>query len=188
MFEDGDAYTTTGIACETARLNYRYRAMFEPVKELFRGSTVLDLGCHNGRWSYVSLRLGASRVVGIDSDPKMVKLGTRLLHEKGIPSTSFSFSRANVEKVEIGALASGVSIVLCMGLLYYLADPLGLLATIADLRPALCIVDTFHSRKNVPERRELDSFLRSRFFAEGLACYDDGSRVSYHCRPQIKLL
>jgi len=46
----------------------------------FRGKSVLDLGCNFGFYSFLLRRLGAGRVVGVDSDPRAVA-GCRCLKE-----------------------------------------------------------------------------------------------------------
>jgi ubiquinone/menaquinone biosynthesis C-methylase UbiE len=65
----------------TRRLVERVFPVFERLAsaDLFRGASVLEVGCGPGLGAERALRLGAERVVAIDADPRMVKLAKRRL-------------------------------------------------------------------------------------------------------------
>jgi SAM-dependent methyltransferase len=181
MFEDNDIFTTTGVAHKTERLNFRYQLLFEPVKNEFQGATVLDLGSHTGRWSYVSLKLGAAYVIGVEHSKKWHGLAEQILPAKGF--TNFEFHNIEAENFLSCLGSKSPDIVLCMGLLYYLPSPQRLMTEIAKLRPKLCIVDTFQRWGNVGREAEFEAMLKSLFETQKIGQYDHGARLSYHCRP-----
>lgn len=179
MFTDNDVFTTTGVACDKDRLNYRYEVMFQPFASEFLNKTVLDLGIHNGRWSWVSLYLKAEKVVGFDKDSNIIEQARQNLKEKGFDN-QFELHCENVEL----AILPKADIVLCMGILYYLRRPLSLISKISQLNPKLLIIDTFHSTYKVPNEEQLEKFLESLFKVKKLAKYDKNKRVAYCCRPK----
>lgn len=50
------------------------------VGELFKGKTVIDLGCNFGFYSFLARRAGACRVLGVDSDSRVIQ-GCRILSQ-----------------------------------------------------------------------------------------------------------
>jgi len=180
VFQENDIFTTTGVASRAKRLNFRYNLMFKPIGDVFLGASVLDLGSHNGRWSYVAMELGARKVIGIESNKKYVKLANKIFEQKNLDKDLFEFKLQNVET----ATLPEVDVVLCMGLLYYLKDPIGLLRKVANLPNKVCIIDTFHSSGNVSNLNELQKQLKILFNYKQLGVYDREKRVAFHCYPK----
>lgn len=178
MFENDTVFTTTGAAHKIKWLNRRYHLMIEPVKELFKNATVLDLGCHNGRWIYVSILLGANHVIGIDCNPRWLKEAEINLKDAGL--NNFELRRSNLDNIK--AIDYNPTIVLCMGTLYHLDEPFIHLSKIARMEPILAIIDTFHSRGQMKSEKHLDHYLQTIFNVKKLKRYGK-KRVCYHCTP-----
>lgn len=178
-FHERSVFVRTGVAAQPERLNFRYNVMFSSASHLFSGKTVLEFGSHNGRWAHICLQLGASKVIGIELEQKWVELAREYL--AGRPC---EFHVGDCEQFDM-KFDNRPNIVLCMGVLYYLKDPIGLLERIAALSPSLCIVDTFLSWGNVPNRKCFENYLRSLFRLKLLANYDGDQRSAYHCFPRV---
>jgi tRNA (mo5U34)-methyltransferase len=83
------------------------------------GKTVLDVGCNGGFYSIEMKRRGASRVVGIDSDPQYLAQA-RFAAE--VCEADIEFHQLDVYNV--AQLNEQFDIVLFMGVLYHLRHPL----------------------------------------------------------------
>ncbi|HEX6957362.1 MAG TPA: TIGR04290 family methyltransferase [Ferrovibrio sp.] len=83
------------------------------------GRTVLDIGCNAGFFSIEMKRRGASRVVGIDSDPHYLRQAE---FAAGISGVEVEFHEMSV--YELARLGERFDIVLFMGVLYHLRHPL----------------------------------------------------------------
>lgn len=49
------------------RLNQRHKLIVDPFREQIVSARVLDVACHDGRWSYVLAAAGAAEVVGVEA-------------------------------------------------------------------------------------------------------------------------
>ncbi len=83
------------------------------------GRTVLDIGCNAGFWSLQMKRLGAARVLGIDSDERYLAQA-RLAAEV----TGFDVEFRNLSVYDVARLGERFDVVLFMGVLYHLRHPL----------------------------------------------------------------
>lgn len=83
------------------------------------GRTVLDVGCNGGFFSIEMKRLGAERVVGIDSDERYLAQARFAAETLGV---EIELHRMSVYK--IAALQERFDVVLFMGVLYHLRHPL----------------------------------------------------------------
>lgn len=83
MFLANDVFTLTGVACNINRLNYRYSITLQPIKNLLKNAVVLDMGSHNGRWTYVALNLGAKYVIGLEQDKSILQTAFENIYAKG---------------------------------------------------------------------------------------------------------
>lgn len=184
MFAKDDIFINDGIAASYNRLNYRYEKLFEPVKDVFSNSIVVDIGSHNGRWGYVSLTLGAKKVIGIEKDEKVRGKSIKMLLKKGFTQDQFSFIKQDANSFDEKQFPN-TDIVLCMGILYYLNNPIELLKKISLMKPKLAIIDTFQGPDkggNVPETAVLEKHLGKYFSSvKNVVVYDAGHRVGFHC-------
>lgn len=105
-----------------------------------RGMRVLDLGCNAGWWSLRAVEAGTDFVAGIDGRQMHVDEASLVFEAKGIEPSRYSFSVGDVlrDKWPDGPF----DVVLCLGLLYHVSDPIGLLARIAEANTDLLVIDT----------------------------------------------
>ncbi|HWF07624.1 MAG TPA: TIGR04290 family methyltransferase [Bryobacteraceae bacterium] len=83
------------------------------------GKTVLDIGCNAGFYSLEMKKRGASRVLGIDSDPAYLAQARFAAETTGL---EIEFRQLSI--YDIGALGERFDLVLFMGVLYHLRHPL----------------------------------------------------------------
>ena len=55
-------FVTSEIGTEPERLNRCHDVLIERNAELIRGRRILDIGSHDGRWSFAALKAGAKYV------------------------------------------------------------------------------------------------------------------------------
>src|SRR5262245_13869656 len=91
------------------------------------GKTVLDIGCNAGFFAMRMKERGASRVVGIDTDPTVLRQARFLSDRFGLDLELQQLSAYDI--VELGHF----DIVLCLGVLYLLRHPLLALDNIAHI-------------------------------------------------------
>ncbi len=118
---------------------------FDPVVRLWGGSLagkrVLDLGCNAGFWSLCALEAGCDFVVGIDAQPVNLAQAQFVFDVKGIARERYLFKRADVLDMNLDHLGE-FDMVLCLGLLYHLNQPIALLDKIARVGRDLVLIDT----------------------------------------------
>jgi hypothetical protein len=124
------------------RLNRRRQFLVTPFMAEVAGARLLDLGAHDGRWSYAYAAAGAAQVVGIEGRADMA---ARFRHWPDPDLRARVTLRvddifAGLEKAR--AAGETYDIVAVLGVFYHIADHLRLLRLIRDLRPRLVIIDS----------------------------------------------
>jgi len=152
-------YKTSKTKPVPNRLNNRYIAMIESNKGIIQNSSILDLGSHDGRWSFAALKNGASKVIGIEGRSDLVESSFRNMEKFEIPVNQYSFligdALREIKKIE----PEKIDIVFCFGLFYHIMDHYSLLSEIRRINPKFLILDTeiSTSDKSVIELRLEDS-------------------------------
>jgi len=83
------------------------------------GCSVLDVGCNAGFYSIEMARRGASRVVGIDSDPRYLAQARLAAEAEGV---EIDLRQMSVN--DVGRLGERFDLVIFMGVFYHLRHPL----------------------------------------------------------------
>ena len=135
-------YLTSSTHPTTARLNLRYEAIFGENRDIFEGASVLDLGSHDGRWSFAALVAGARWVTGIEARPELVKAATENLGEYGYGADRARFVTGDVHEV-LNTQDFEADVVLCLGFLYHTLRYNELLNGIRRTNARYLIIDTF---------------------------------------------
>jgi hypothetical protein len=133
-------YETTQTSASQGRLNLRYEAIFAQNADVFRGARVLDIACHDGRWSLAALRSGAATVTGIEAREDLVAAARENL-DLYAPGSQADFVVGDVFEV-LANERFDVDVVLCLGFLYHTLRYNELMRGIRDLDPRHLIVDT----------------------------------------------
>jgi tRNA (mo5U34)-methyltransferase len=84
------------------------------------GKSVLDIGCNAGFYSFEMKRRGASRVLGIDHDPRYLEQARFAASVLGFKDIEFRRG----EVWDVGSLGEKFDLVIFMGVLYHLRHPL----------------------------------------------------------------
>lgn len=88
----------------------------------FRGKSVLDIGCWDGKWSFYAERRGASRVLASDDKTQNWGGGAGLALAKDLMGSGVE-TRQDVSIYRLDALRETFDIILCLGVYYHLLDP-----------------------------------------------------------------
>lgn len=104
-------------------------------------ATALDLACNEGWFSQRLLEWGASRVVGVDIRDFNIRRATLLRDHFEIPAERLELRQADVfeiDPVELGRY----DVVLVLGLIYHVENPMGVLRLARKCTNDLCVVET----------------------------------------------
>jgi 2-polyprenyl-3-methyl-5-hydroxy-6-metoxy-1,4-benzoquinol methylase len=124
------------------RLNLRHRFLVQPFEHEIRGSRVLDLAAHDGRWAYAYAGAGAASVVGYEARQHLVD------EFEQYPDKDFKKNvRLQVTDIfdaleNLKRSNSIVDIIAVLGIFYHIMDHYRLLKLIHRLRPRLVIIDS----------------------------------------------
>jgi SAM-dependent methyltransferase len=103
------------------------------------GKRVLDIACNSGFWSIQCALLGAE-VVGFDARPELIAQAELVKRIAGASTAEFRV--LDFENLRPDTFGGPFDIVLNLGLLYHLPDPLDVLARTAAMAPGLILLDT----------------------------------------------
>jgi len=112
--------------------------------EDLRGKRVLDIGAYDGFFSFEAERRGADRVLALDTlawerGDKSGWLCFSLAHE--VLSSRVESQKLDIHTVSRAGIGS-FDVVLCLGVLYHLKEPLVALEAVADATEDLLILET----------------------------------------------
>ena len=107
-------------------------------------TTVLDVGCNSGFFSMDLAERGAKRVDGVDLRPQNIAQAQFLAEHYGVPNVHFA-----VRDVDEYAPDQQWDVVLNLGVLYHVTDPLGLIRRTYELCREFAIIDTNCHREPV---------------------------------------
>ncbi|MCR4316543.1 MAG: class I SAM-dependent methyltransferase [Planctomycetes bacterium] len=141
---------TSATTPQLNRLNTRHQGIVENQRSWFEGARVLDLGSHDGRWTFAALKAGASFVTGIEGREYLASNACKTFEEYGISREKFRFIIGDVDSELEKLSARDFDLVLVLGILYHLRSPFSTLARIAALSPERIIIDTAISMSSAP--------------------------------------
>lgn len=113
------------------------------------GGTALDLACSEGWFSHRLLEWGASSVVGIDLREQNVRRACLVRDHLGIPADRLEVRQQDVYDLDVESLGP-FDVVLVLGLVYHVEDPVGVLRRARRLTRGVCIVETQLTRQVDP--------------------------------------
>ena len=103
------------------------------------GLTALDLASHQGWFALKMAQAGFGHVQGIDARSAHVEDSSLIADIFGLPG--LSFRQGDIHELEPQAMGQ-FDVVLMMGLLYHLENPVGALRTCRALCRKLCLIET----------------------------------------------
>jgi len=124
------------------RLNKRHRFLVEPYRAEIDGSSVLDIGAYDGRWSYALSEAGAREVVALEA--RAESMAEFSSYPAGPVKDRVRFVQGDVQDVLPRMIADGTrfEVVALFGFLYHVMDHYTLLKQISQLGPRLVIIDS----------------------------------------------
>lgn len=128
-------------AQDIARLDLRHRFLVAPFHDVLQGARVLDLGAHDGRWSYALSQAGAAEVVGIEARPELI---ARLAEFPDTPARARIDLRHGDLHEALDAFARDgerFDVVALFGIFYHVMDHFRVLDRIRALGPRAVIID-----------------------------------------------
>jgi len=135
-------YTTSRTGSDSNRLNTRYLALIDNNKEIIKNSTILDLACHDGRWSFAALKNGAKRITGIEGRKHLVDYSLKNMSHYDIPKKEYDIITGDVFNEMKRIESNTFDIVFCFGFFYHTIHHMQLLQEIKRLSPKYLILDT----------------------------------------------
>jgi tRNA (mo5U34)-methyltransferase len=127
-----DRIHTTRLQMMNAALDARFGSDLSAL-------TAVDLACHQGYFSCHLAQRGLKSVLGIDAREQHVSDAQLLAQAMDI--RTFSARVSDVHKVDELALGS-FDVVLCLGLIYHLENPIGALRQARALCRGRCLIET----------------------------------------------
>jgi 2-polyprenyl-3-methyl-5-hydroxy-6-metoxy-1,4-benzoquinol methylase len=124
------------------RLNWRCENLLTRNHDILQGKNVLDLGSHDGRFSYACLRLGGSHVTGIEGRSELVTHADNNLLSLDCRRETFKFVAGDAFNLLSKYAVGSFNTILCLGFFYHTIRQIELLSEINRLKPQNLILDT----------------------------------------------
>jgi tRNA (mo5U34)-methyltransferase len=109
----------------------------------------LDLACCEGWFGHKLLEWGAAEVLGVDIRAQSIRRAELVRDHVGIDPERLRFETADVFALDPGELGT-FDVVLCVGLIYHVEHPMGVLRLARALTSGLCVVESQTARVEVP--------------------------------------
>lgn len=113
------------------------------------GARALDIACHEGWFAHRLLEWGAERVVAVDIREINVRRATLVRDHLGVPADRLEIRQADVYDLRAADLGR-FDVVLALGVVYHLENPIGALRVVRSLTDGLCVVESQLTRQEAP--------------------------------------
>lgn len=131
----------------------RMELMERPVREALAAAgpdaTALDMACCEGWFAHRLLEWGAARVVGVDLREVNIRRAELIRDHFEIPAERLSFVQADIFELDLERLGS-FDVVLVLGLVYHLEDPVGAVRRARAVTRSLCVLESQLTRQDRP--------------------------------------
>ena len=129
------------------------RVLDETFPDSLGEKTGLDLACHQGFYALKLAQRGLRRVVGVDVRQEHIDSANLIKSAFGLDDLVFRCQDVNDSSLRDFEPAD---LVLLLGLIYHLEDPIGVLRLARQLTKSTCIIETqiaAPTRKTEPEQQ-----------------------------------
>ena len=126
-------------AIHDTRWNMLNDHLTEVLGDDWSGLSAIDLACHQGWFAVKMAQRGMSRVLGIDARESHVE-DSRLIASQ-YELDQLRFSQADVHELD-ATITGSFDVVMMLGLLYHLENPVGALRTARALSRRICMIET----------------------------------------------
>jgi len=125
------------------------RAVRAALAEAGPKATALDLACSEGYFGQRLLEWGAQRVVGVDIRAQNVRRAELVRDHFEIDPSRLSFQQGDVFDIDPETLGR-FDVVLLLGLIYHVEDPVGVVRLARRLTRSLCVIESQLTRQKGP--------------------------------------
>lgn len=134
-------FLTSKIGTEPERLNRCHDVLIQKNLDLIRGRRILDIGSHDGRWTFAALKAGAAHVTGIEMRRHLVLNAEETFAHYGIPAERYLFLCSDFFEA-VRNLTDFFDTVFCFGFFYHTLRHAELLTQVKRLKASAVIIDT----------------------------------------------
>jgi len=106
----------------------------------FAGRSFLDGGCNAGLWSFEAYKAGARDIDAFDARAENIAKCELVRQARGIPPEALRFHQADLYDME--KQFGPHDVVLALGFMYHLSDPIEIARQLARVTREVCIVDS----------------------------------------------
>ena len=99
----------------------------------------LDIGCHEGFYSFAMAQLGVGRIMGLDV--RQANLNKARFAAERLGHAGIAFQQGNIEELDPASLGAR-ELVLFLGVLYHLENPMRALRNLSAITSELCVIET----------------------------------------------
>ena len=150
----GDRTVGPPETSDLATVHATRQEMIEPVvREAIAaagpGASVLDLGCNEGWFAQLALEWGAERAVGVDVRELNIRRARLMRDHNGIDPQRLQFEQADATAID-PARYGEFDVVLVLGLIYHLENPIGALRLARALTRGTVVVETQLTASDAP--------------------------------------
>ena len=124
------------------RLAQRHRLLIDPFRPQIEGARILDLACHDGRWSYALARAGARDVIGVEARAELVERFEHFPDDDARSEITLVCNDLFNELEARAAVGERFDVVAIYGIFYHIMDHFRLLSLVRRMQPGLIIIDS----------------------------------------------
>jgi len=143
-------FSSESSQADSNRLANRYRVLIEENLDLIKGKKILDIGSHDGRWSFAAIKNGAEMVLGIEALQKNLRRAIRNMEKYQIPTEKYKFILGSIYPEIKKLKPNSIDTIFCFGFLYHTYNYIQLFAGIKKLNPLYLIIDTQIEKSDLP--------------------------------------
>ncbi|MDX1722558.1 MAG: methyltransferase domain-containing protein [Pseudomonas sp.] len=142
-------YATSQTSAIPDRLNCRYQSIIQANQNIIAGKRLLDIGSHDGRWTFAALQAGAQHVTGIEPRAELIDNAVSNMQAYGIDESSYAFIKDDVFNF-LRSHTNEIDVVLCLGYFYHTIQHVELVKLMAGTQARHIILDTEVFPTNTP--------------------------------------
>ena len=133
---------TTETVPSPSRLDSRWRAIIGWNKHHLSGRRVMDLGCHDGRWSFAALKIGACHVTAVDGRAHLVEKASENFRFYEVPTSAYRLLIGDAIETLCRTEPGTIDVLMCLGFFYHTMEHMRLLLEARRIGVECMIVDT----------------------------------------------